>query len=67
MTCLRSWIDVGVIKVSSNWAKVAVDIEKALGDDVTISVTAIFYQITIEQDHWEDKVLNNEVVKLMNS
>ncbi len=65
--CLCSWIDVGVIKVSLNRAKVAADIEKALGDGATSGVTAIFYQIAIKQDHWEDKVLNNGVVKLMNA
>jgi hypothetical protein len=36
--------------------------EKVLGD----SVAAIFYQITIEHDHWEDEVLDDGVVKMMN-
>ncbi len=64
--CLRSWIDTGVIKVSSNRAKAAIDIEKALGDGVTTSVAAIFDQIVVEQGHWVDKVLNDGVVELMN-
>jgi hypothetical protein len=46
---------------------VTADIEKTFGDDVTVGVTAIFYQIAIEQDHWEDEVLNDGVVELMNS
>jgi hypothetical protein len=37
--CLRSWIDEGMIKVPSNWAKAAVDIEKVLGDSATRSLT----------------------------
>jgi len=65
--CLRSWIDARVIKVPSNQAKVAVNIEKVLGDGVTASVAAIFDQITVEQDHWEDEVLDDGVVELMNS
>jgi len=65
--CLCSWIDVGVIKVLSNRAKAIADIKKALGDGVTASVAAIFDQIAIEQDHWEDKVLDDGVVELMNS
>jgi hypothetical protein len=65
--CLRSWIDARVIKVPSNRAKVAANIEKALGDGVTASVAAIFDQITIEQDHWGDEVLDDGVVELMNS
>jgi hypothetical protein len=56
-----------VIKVPSNRAKVVVDIEKALGDGATASVAAIFYQIAVEQDHWEDEVLDDRVVELMNS
>jgi hypothetical protein len=50
--CLRSWIDVGVIKVLLNRAKAAADIEKALGDNATASVTTIFDQIAVKQDHW---------------
>jgi len=65
--CLRSWIDTRVIKVPSNQAKVAADIEKALGDGATISVATVFYQIPVEQDHWEDEVLDDGVVELMNS
>jgi len=65
--CLRSWIDTRVIKVPSNRAKVAADIEKALGDGTTTSVAAIFDQIAVEQDHWEDEVLDDGVVELMNS
>jgi hypothetical protein len=53
--CLRSWVDVGVIKVSSNRAKVVANIEKALDDGVIAHVAAIFDQITVEQDHWEDQ------------
>ncbi len=64
--CLHSWIDVKVIKVPSNRAKVAVNIEKVLGDDATVNVAAIFYQIAVEQDHWEDEVLDDGVVELMN-
>jgi len=65
--CLRSWIDVRVIKVPSNRAKVAANIEKAFDDDATASVVAIFYQIAIKQNHWEDEVLDDGVVELMNS
>ncbi len=64
--CLRSWIDASVIKVSSNRAKVTTDIEKVFGDGVTAGVVAIFDQIAIERDHWEDEVLDNGVVELMN-
>jgi hypothetical protein len=53
--CLCSWVDVGMIKVSSNRAKVVANIEKALDDGVTAHVAAIFDQITVEQDHWEDQ------------
>jgi hypothetical protein len=56
-----------VIKVPSNQAKVAADIEKALGDGATISVATVFDQIPVEQDHWEDEVLDDGVVELMNS
>jgi len=63
---LASWINTRVIKVPSNRTKVADDIEKPLGDDATTSVAAIFDQITVEQDHWEDEVLDDEVVELMN-
>jgi len=45
---------------------VAVDTE-ALGDDVTVSVVAIFDQIAVKQDHWKDEVLDDGVVELMNS
>jgi hypothetical protein len=55
-----------VTKVSSNQAKATADIEKALGDDATASVTVIFDQIAVEQDHWEDEVLDDGVVELMN-
>jgi hypothetical protein len=65
--CLRSWIDARVIKVPSNRAKVAADIEKALGDGAIASVAVIFDQIAVEQDHWEDEVLDDGVVELMNS
>ncbi|CAM6015556.1 unnamed protein product [Sphagnum balticum] len=65
--CLRSWIDARVIKVPLNRAKVAADIEKALGDGATASVVTIFDQIAVEQDHWEDEVLDDGVVQLMNS
>jgi hypothetical protein len=34
---------------------------------VTASVATILYQITVEQDHWEDEVLEDGVVELMNS
>jgi len=64
--CLRSWIDARVIKVPSNRAKVAANIEKAFGDGATASVAAIFDQIAVEQDHWEDEVLDDGVVELMN-
>ncbi len=67
MMCLHSWIDASVIKVSSNRAKAAAHIEKALGDDATAGVAAIFYQIAIQQNHWEGEVLDDEVVELMNS
>jgi hypothetical protein len=56
-----------MIKVPSNWAKAAADIEKAFGDGATTGVAAIFDQIPVEQDHREDKVLDDGVVKLMNS
>ncbi|CAM6025662.1 unnamed protein product [Sphagnum balticum] len=65
--CLRSWIDASVIKVPSNRAKAMADIEKALGDGATAGVVAIFDQITVVQDHWEDEVLDDRVVELMNS
>jgi hypothetical protein len=65
--CLHSWIDARVIKVPSNRAKVAANIEKVLSDSATATVAAIFYQITVEQDHWEDEVLDDGVVELMNS
>ena len=55
-----------MIKVSSNRAKATANIEKALGDSVTAGVAAIFYQIAVEQDHWEDEVLNDGVVEMMN-
>jgi hypothetical protein len=61
--CLRSWIDACVIKVPSNRAKAVAEMEKVLGD----SVAAIFDQIIIEQDHWEDEVLDDGVVEMMNS
>ncbi|CAM6008287.1 unnamed protein product [Sphagnum balticum] len=54
-------------EVPSNRAKVAADIEKAFSDDATASVAAIFDQIAVEQDHWEDEVFDDEVVELMNS
>ncbi len=54
-----------MIKIPSNRAKATADIEKALGDGVTTTVVAIFDQIAIKQDHWEDEVLDDEVVKLM--
>jgi hypothetical protein len=28
---------------------------------------SFFYQIAVEQDHWEDEVLDDGVVELMNS
>ncbi|CAM6019013.1 unnamed protein product [Sphagnum balticum] len=56
-----------VIKVPSNRAKATADIKKALGDNATTGVAAIFYQIIVEQNHWEDKVLDDGVVELMNS
>ncbi len=56
-----------MIKVPSNRAKAAADIKKALDDSVTTGVAAIFYQIKVEQDHWEDEVLDDGVVELMNS
>jgi hypothetical protein len=56
-----------MIKVPSNQAKAALDIKKALNDDATVGIATIFYQIAIEQGHWEDEVLDNEVVELMNS
>ncbi len=34
---------------------------------MTASVATILYQITVEQDHWEDEVLEDGVVELMNS
>ena len=52
-----------MIKVPSNRAKVAGEMEKVLGD----GVAAIFYQIVVEQDHWEDEVLDDGVAKMMNS
>jgi hypothetical protein len=64
--CMHSWIDARVIKVPSNQAKVAADIEKALGDGAIASVAAIFDQIAVEQDHWEYEVLDDRVVELMN-
>ena len=60
--CLQSWIDACVIKISSNQAKAAAKMEKVLGD----SVCTIFYQIAVRQDHWEDEILDNVVVELMN-
>ena len=33
-----------------------------LGD----GVAAIFYQIVVEQDHWEDEVLDDRVVEMRN-
>jgi hypothetical protein len=45
---------------------VVADIE-AFGDGATISVATIFYQIAVKQDHWEDEVLDDGVVELMNS
>jgi hypothetical protein len=65
--CLHSWIDTNVIKVSSNRAKAATDIEKAFSDNAIASVAAIFLQIAVKQNHWEDEVLDDRVVKLMNS
>ncbi len=65
--CLCFWIDARVIKLPSNRAKVAADIEKVLDDDAIASVAAIFDQIAVEQDHWEDEVLDDRVVELMNS
>jgi hypothetical protein len=56
-----------VIKVSLHQAKAAANIEKALSDGVTTGVAAIFDQITIKQDDWEDEVLDDGVVKPMNS
>ena len=52
-----------MIKVPSNRAKAVAEMEKVLGD----SVAAIFDQIIIEQDHWEDEVLDDGVVEMMNS
>ncbi len=34
---------------------------------MTAGVATILYQITVEQDHWEDEVLEDGVVELMNS
>jgi hypothetical protein len=56
-----------MIKVPLNRAKVAPDIEKALSDDAIAGVATIFDLIANEQDHWEDEVLDDEVVELMNS
>jgi len=39
------------------------EMEKVLGDSVAI----IFYQITVEQNHWEDEVFDDGVVEMMNS
>jgi hypothetical protein len=65
--CLRSLIDARVIKVPSNRAKVVAEIEKALGDSAIASVAAIFDEIAVEQDHWEDEVLDDGVIELRNS
>jgi len=64
--CLRSWINARVIKVPSNQAKVVADIE-AFGDGATVNVAAVFDQIAVKQDHWEDEVLDDGVVEVMNS
>ena len=60
--CLRSWIDACVIKVPSNRAKATAEMEKVLGDNVA----TIFDQIAVEQDNWEDEVLDDGVVEMMN-
>ena len=52
-----------MINVPSNQAKATAEMEKVLGD----SVAAIFDQIGVEQDHWEDEILDDGVVELMNS
>jgi hypothetical protein len=56
-----------VIKVPSNQAKVAADIEKAFGDSATTGVATIFDKIVVEQDHWEDEVLDDKIIELMDS
>ncbi len=52
-----------MIKVLSNRAKAIADIEKALGDGATSSVVAIFDQIIVEHNHWQDEVLDDGVVE----
>ena len=52
-----------MIKVPSNGAKATAEMEKVLSD----RVAAIFYQIAVKQGHWEDVILDDGVVELMNS
>ena len=48
------WHLGGSVLASGFWASVA-EMEKVLGD----GVAAIFDQIAVEQDHWEDEVLDH--------
>jgi hypothetical protein len=68
--CLRSWMDAGILKLPVNRAQAAADAAAAHAAQDTArtdDLEAAIAQMEIEQDDWQEEILDDGVVQMLNN
>ncbi len=61
--CLRSWMNAGILKVSTNRAQATT----ALGQDGTNNVESVVQELEEEQEEWDEEILDDGVVQILHN
>jgi hypothetical protein len=61
--CLRSWMNVGILKVPANRAQATA----ALGQDGTNNVESVVQELEEEHEEWDEEILDDGVVQMLHN
>jgi hypothetical protein len=61
--CLRSWMNVGILKVPANRAQATA----ALGQDGANNVESVVQELEEEQEDWDEEILDDGVVQMLHN
>jgi len=61
--CMRSWMNVGILKMPANRAQVVT----ALGQDGANNVESVVQELEEEQEDWDEEILDNGVIQMFHN
>jgi len=61
--CLRSWMNVDILKVPANQAQATA----TLGQDDTNNVESVIQELEEEQEEWDEEILDDGVIQMLHN